>query len=440
MKVVNGKRQAALFTTEVEGPFAVVVFNGPVEAELSYRIPERLAGRVRPGQRVRVPLGRANAVSVGYCVRVEETAEVEPGRVKDVLDALDDPPLIGVKILELTRWMAAYYACSWGQALEAALPAGVKKQAGTRLGTFLVVPEEVRASLPTLSLPPKQTEILAILSQSTVPLSVADVCRLAHCTTGPIAALKTRGLIHTLRRRISRLPMPAAFEMADEPPAPVLTGEQREVLDKVSASIDAGGFSAFVLHGVTGSGKTEVYLSAIEHVVAQGREAIVLVPEISLTPQTIRRFQRRIPRVAVLHSHLSDAERHHHWRSIASGEVPVVVGARSAVFAPARKLGLIVVDEEHESTFKQETAPRYHGRDVAVKRAQLEGVPIVLGSATPALETWHNVERGRYTRLELPRRVNNRPMPRVQLIDLRHEKPESGKPSGALSPTLRTAM
>ena len=148
---------------------------------------------------------------------------------------------------------------------------------------------------------------------------------------------------------------------------------------------------------MTGSGKTEVYLSAIEQVVARGREAIVLVPEISLTPQTIRRFRRRFDRVAVLHSHLSDVERHRHWQSIAAGEVEVVVGARSAIFAPARRLGLIVIDEEHESTFKQETVPRYHARDVAVKRAQLEGVPVLLGSATPSLESWRNAERGRYT-------------------------------------------
>ena len=138
-------------------------------------------------------------------------------------------------------------------------------------------------------------------------------------------------------------------------------------------AIESGGFAPFLVHGVTGSGKTEVYLAAIEAVVARGREAIVLVPEISLTPQTIRRFRRRFARVAVLHSHMSDAERHRHWQSIASGEVQVVVGARSAVFAPARRLGLLVIDEEHESRFKQETTPRYHARDVAVKRAQMEG-------------------------------------------------------------------
>src|SRR5262249_10739508 len=189
-------------------------------------------------------------------------------------------------------------------------------------------------------------------------------------------------------------------------------------------------------HGVTGSGKTEVYLSAIERVVARGREAIVLVPEISLTPQTIRRFRRRFPRVAVLHSHLSDAERHRHWQGIAAGEVQVVVGARSAVFAPARRLGLIVIDEEHAGTFKQEPPPRYHARDVAVMRAKFEGIPVLLGSATPALETWQNAELGRYTRLTMKERVGGRPMPGVSLIDLRHEKP----PLAGLSETLRQAM
>ena len=163
----------------------------------------------------------------------------------------------------------------------------------------------------------------------------------------------------------------------------------------------------------------------------------MLVPEISLTPQTIRRFRRRFARVAVLHSHLSDAERHRHWQSIASGEVQVVVGARSAVFAPARRLGLIVIDEEHESTFKQETTPRYHARDVAVKRAQMEGIPVLLGSATPSLESWRNAERGRYTRLAMPSRVGDRPMP-----DRRDHRPAATRrPSlGGLSESLRQAM
>jgi primosomal protein N' (replication factor Y) len=194
-----------------------------------------------------------------------------------------------------------------------------------------------------------------------------------------------------------------------------------------------------LLYGVTGSGKTELYLRAIEEVIRQGKEALVLVPEISLTPQTIQCFRGRCGQVAVLHSHLGNAQRGGHWRRIAAGQVQVVVGARSAVFAPTRRLGLIVIDEEHEGSFKQETTPRYHARDVAVMRARLEGIPVLLGSATPSLETWHNAQRGQYGLLTLPSRVQDLPMPRVALIDMRHEVVRGGRPQG-LSPSLERAM
>src|SRR4051812_6784052 len=454
MSVVNGKggggRQAAWFGIEEEpegapgGPFAGVVFNRPVDQVFTYRVPPHLATTVGPGQRLRVPLGRGNQPSIGYCVRVDDAAPegVERARIKDVLEVLDDPALIDASMLELTRWMAGYYACTWGQALDSAVPAGVKKHSGTRVGTYLTVPAEVRANVGTLDLKGKQAEVLAILCRSDEPLTIADACRMAKCTTGPIAALRRRGHVHTVRRRLR--PSPPVEPMTSTPPdeadgsrrRPAPTGEQRAVLDRLAPALEGDAFATFLIHGVTGSGKTEVYLSAIERVVARGREAIVLVPEISLTPQTIRRFSRRFPRVAVLHSHLSDAERHRHWQSIASGEVQVVVGARSAVFAPARRLGLIVIDEEHEGTFKQETTPRYHARDVAVKRAQLEGIPVLLGSATPALETWRNAELGRYIRLTMAERVGARPMPEVELIDLRHERPALG----GLSDALRQAM
>ena len=204
------------------------------------------------------------------------------------------------------------------------------------------------------------------------------------------------------------------------------------MLDRLVPAVEADAFAAFLLHGVTGSGKTEVYLSAIEQVVAQGSEAIVLVPEISLTPQTIRRFRGRFERVAVLHSHLSDAERHRHWRRIAAGEVQVVVGARSAVFAPTRKLGLIVIDEEHEATFKQETTPRYHARDVAVKRAQLRGRarPARLGHAVAGELAQRRAGPVHAADADASR-VADRPMPQVDLIDLRHEKPRRTSRSAA---------
>ena len=460
MRPVNGKsgRQAALFADEagssvaeadgrdsdqvvaIDGPFAGVVFNRPVDQVFSYRIPARLQAVVVPGQRVRVPLGRGNAPSVGYCVAVTPTAELDPKRVKEVLEVLDDPPLIDRSMLELTRWISRYYACTWGQALDAVVPAGVKKQAGTRVWTCLTLPESTRAGLTagSIRLSTKQTEILEVVARADVPLTIADVCKRARTGQGPVLALRKSGLLHTVKRRMGA----GAAEEADAPDvsprAPLeLTIEQKAALTMLAPALRGeGGFATFLLHGVTGSGKTEIYLGAIDQVVARGREAIVLVPEISLTPQTIRRFKRRFPRVAVLHSHLSEGERHRHWRSIANGEIQVVVGARSAVFAPTRKLGLIVIDEEHESSFKQETVPRYHARDVAVKRAQLEGVPVVLGSATPALETWRNATTGRYTRISLRSRVGSRPMPEVSLIDMRYEKP----PRIVLSHPLKQAM
>ncbi|MEW4567960.1 primosomal protein N' [Tautonia sp. JC769] len=442
----DDRSQGALFAVEAEGPFAGVVFNRPMEEVYTYAIPRHLRNGLRVGQRVRVPLGRSNQAVTAYCVRIEPTADVAPGKVKEILEILDDPPLIDGVMLDLTHWMAGYYSCSWGQALDAVVPAGVKKQAGTRIATCLTVPDEVRLARDTLALPPRQAEILELLCKAEGTLSVTDVCRLAKCTTAPIASLRKRGLIHTVRRRMSRAPVagpldPEPLENDHDGKAPVaLTPEQARVLDQLDPVLGSDSFQTFLLHGVTGSGKTEVYLSAIERVVERGREAIVLVPEISLTPQTIRRFRRRFDRVAVLHSHLSDAERHRHWRAIAAGEIQVVVGARSAIFAPTRRLGLIVIDEEHESTFKQETTPRYHARDVAVKRAQLEKVPVVLGSATPSLETWANTERGRYTRLTLARRVAERRMPRVDIIDMRHEKPTKGQPLLAIGGLMRRAM
>ncbi len=457
-------RQAAWFGLADEGElvaggtYAGIVFNRPIEQVFTYRVPVRLGTMIRPGQRVRVPLGRGDKLAIGYCVRIEDQAPdgLDLTRIKDVVEILDTTPLIDHRMLELTKWLAEYYACSWGQALDAAVPAGVKKHAGTRVGTFLVVPEETREALRAGSIEPrlsaKQSAVLEVLSRTDDPLTTADVCRLAKCSPVPIQALLKLGLVHTVRRRLpigisgraSADPQAVAPVVPQAQPSPeaasrpdlVLTDEQSSTLSRIEPALESGGFAPFLIHGVTGSGKTEVYLSAIERVVARGKEAIVLVPEISLTPQTIRRFRRRFARVAVLHSHLSDAERHRHWQSIASGEIQVVVGVRSAVFAPARKLGLIVVDEEHESTFKQETVPRYHVRDVAVMRAHLEGIPILLGSATPSLESWRNAGRGRYTLLSMPTRVGGRPMPEVEIIDLRHEK----TPLGGLSESLRQAM
>jgi primosomal protein N' (replication factor Y) len=407
---------------------AEVVFDRPVDTVFYYTVPDRFRDELSAGKQVLAPFGRGDRPTRGFCVGVTPWDSV-PDRVrsrdlKTLGAVLDDEPLFGPTMLDLTRWMADYYLCSWGQVLEAVLPAGVKRKAGTRTLNLVKVPERVRrdGALPTL--PRKQAQVFQFLWESREPVSVEALCRAARCGQSPIQALKRRGLVETVRRRIEgfepRVPREAIS------PALKLNRDQQTALDAILGALSCERHQTFVLLGVTGSGKTEVYIQAIEQVVRDGRQAIVLVPEISLTPQTISRFRERFTRVAVLHSHLSDSERRWHWRRIAAGEVEVVVGARSAVFAPTPRLGLLVIDEEHETSFKQETVPRYHAREVALQRARREAIPLVLGSATPSLESWHQAQEGPFTLLSLPTRIFGRPLPAVRLIDQRHEAPRRG--------------
>ncbi len=418
------------------GLFAEVVFDRPLDHAYTYAVPEPLRASIAIGKRVLVPFGRGDRATAAYCVGLQNTAPNRP--VKEVQRVLDDEALLTPNLLRLTRWMADYYLCGWGQVLNAVIPAGAKERAGTRAAAFVEAVPEGELPNPPPDLTPKQQTALDRLRRARGPVEVRQLARQANCGPRPIAVLVEKGLARRVVRRVER-PVGEVEEL-DAPDAPLtLNPDQLRAWAPLESALRAGGFRAFLLHGVTGSGKTELYLRAIEEVVRQGKEALVLVPEISLTPQTIQRFRGRCGEVAVLHSHLGNAERGSHWRRVASGQVEVVVGARSAVFAPTRRLGLIVIDEEHEGTFKQESTPRYHARDVAVMRARLENIPILLGSATPSLESWHNAQRGQYTLLTLPSRVLDRPLPRVGLIDLRHEAPTPGRYHG-ISTTLQRAM
>ncbi|MCE9533511.1 MAG: primosomal protein N', partial [Planctomycetes bacterium] len=421
----------------VEKPlFADIVFDRPLDHAYSYAVPPELAARIAVGKRVEAPFGRGDSGTIGYCVRVSD--EVPTRAVKNLKSVLDEESLLTDALLRLTRWMADYYLCGWGQVLQAVLPAGVRDQAGTRESIFVEAIVEAELPKDLRELTKKQAEVLDKLRREGCPLEQRQLAKLAQCTTGVIAALLDKGYVRRFVNRVERLDI-----SAEDPPhthVPItLNDDQLQVFAPIETAALGGGFKAFLLRGVTGSGKTEIYLRAIEEVIQQGKEAIVLVPEISLTPQTIERFRGRCGEVAVLHSHLTDSERGAHWRRVAAGKVNVIVGARSAIFAPARRLGLIVIDEEHENTFKQESTPRYHARDVAVMRAKLENIPIVMGTATPSLESWHNAHKGNYTLLSLPNRVLERPMPLVRLIDLRHE-PKTGGIFHAISPTLQKGM
>ncbi|WP_145049854.1 replication restart helicase PriA [Lignipirellula cremea] len=414
---------------------ATVVFSEPPFGPFDYLVPTRLQGRIEAGRRLQAPLGRGNRVVTAYCVSVEFRPTTR--RLKEIRTVIDDAALLSPAMLRLTSWIAEQYLCPWGKAIEAVVPAGVRGQAGSREMTFLSVPRNVAAKLTTLKLPPKQQEALERLAASTRAMTPAELADAAHCTMGPIAALRKKGLVDAEVRRVQQ----GDHEIPSEPPGEKLTlnPAQQAALDAIRRTLDSAKHETLLVHGVTGSGKTEIYIRAIEEVIRFGRQAIVLVPEISLTPQTRQRFRSRFQSVAVLHSRLTPSERHWHWQRIAEGKIEVIVGARSAIFAPTPNLGLIVLDEEHDASFKQDSEPRYHAREVALRRAQEEQIPLVLGSATPALESWQRALSGQFRRIDLPLRVADRPFPLTEAIDLRAEFTHQGS-RGAISRPLHNAM
>lgn len=444
----TGKRQKPeppAATGPSSGLFASIVFDRPLDTEYTYAIPTDLVDKIGVGKRVEAPFGKGGKTTTGFCVRVTDQAPTANFEIKPVMRVLDDDAIIDDHLMKLTRWIADYYLCGWGQVLHAVVPAGVRENAGTRMAAFVEPVAKDQLPNPLPSVTPQQKAVLDKLKKEGRPLEILQLARIAKCTAGVVAGLVKKGLLRKFSERIETSGQESGDGSQESenvtPSAAIeLNADQVRVWEQFRVALNSSsGYKPFLLHGVTGSGKTEIYLRAIEETVKQGKEAIVLVPEISLTPQTLARFAGRCGNVAVLHSHLTDAERGGYWRRVASGHVQVVVGARSAVFAPTRKLGLIVIDEEHENSFKQEATPRYHARDVAVMRARLEGIPILMGSATPSLESWSNAARGNYTLLSMPNRVESRPMPDVKIIDLRHEPKPSGK-HFAIGTTLEKAM
>lgn len=418
------------------GRYALVAVPAPLDEPLTYAVPEALAGRLDVGMRVLVPLGRRRVT--GVVVGFERESPVTG--VKEVAEALDDEALLDPAFLKLCRWAADYYVASLGEVLAAALPPLLRAESRLVVA-FGSEPDGPQGTL--------DREVLDAV-RSGGPLTPAALSR-RFPRRGVKAAIdrlaaagavvledRLRGHVREARRR--RQPRPETTAAAASGRAPVLTEEQREVLRPVESRLEQGGFETMLLHGVTGSGKTEVYLRAMEQVRRQGRQSLILVPEIALTPQLLDRLEARFPGdVAVLHSGLTAAERWRHWWRIAHGAVKVVAGARSAVFAPVRQLGLIVVDEEHDTSYKQEEGVRYHGRDLAVVRGRIVGCPVILGSATPSVESYHNARGGRYRMLELTERVEARPMPRVEIVDLK-TRPGQSAPDGLFSAPLLSAL
>jgi primosomal protein N' (replication factor Y) len=411
------------------------------QSAFDYEIPEHLLGKVWIGSRVRVPV-RTRLV-LATVVELLENSEIEG--LKPVAEVLSAKALINPVLIRLGHWVASYYCCALHVALKAILPQ-VVRNAEVKEKTLLfarIARKPDAAAFEQLSRrAPKQAGVIDFLTGMSEPVAVTDLMKECGVTRATLEGMRDRGWIALERQAVRRDPYKE--ETFVHAPQLEMNTEQLAAFERIAAAVrDPATHRPILVHGVTGSGKTELYLRAIDLALGLGKTAIVLVPEISLTPQTVERFKSRFAHlqeeVAVLHSHLSDGERHDEWHKINNGAARIVIGARSAVFAPLEKLGLIVVDEEHENSYKQEDAPRYHARDVAVYRAHIEGCAIVLGSATPSMESYHNAVTGKYELLKLLSRVDDKQMPRIRIVDLRME---AGRGPGAsiLSETLCKAI
>ncbi|WP_295383787.1 primosomal protein N' [uncultured Thiodictyon sp.] len=415
-----------------------VAVAGPLPGLFDYLPPTDADTRpLVPGTRLLVPFGRGQRV--GMLVEFAESSEQEPDRLKPVAAVLDARALLGPADLALIRWAAEYYRSPLGEALFGALPVRLRR-ADARLDLDLpgLRPSAAGLALDLAALgrAPAQRRVMECLRaapQGLGTLALKD--RLGSCA-GPLKALRDLGLIEACRVAAGPVPVPAALPdpATPYPAGPDLNPEQRRAVAAVSAAW--GGFAPCVLDGVTGSGKTEVYIRLIAEAIAAGRQALVLVPEIGLTPQLRDRLEQRLPGPhAVLHSALPEAERERAWHSAAAGHATLVLGTRSACFVPLPRLGLIVVDEEHDASLKQQEGFRYSARDLAVRRAQQAACPVILGSATPSLETLYNARLGRYRRLHLSARAGGARAPAIAVLDIRGQSLSAG-----LSPLLRAQV
>ncbi len=473
--------------------YAEVALPLPGSRPFTYEIPEKMGGSLCPGMRVRVPLGSREMM--GYVVALSETTG---HKTKAILEAPDQEPVLSKGLLELTGWAASYYGCAWGEAIRAALPPGLdarqKALISVREGAvndnddpegaaLLLLLEERGESAEYFLFQRFGTGIKSVINRLIAKGSLER--RLAwqkqvtikqqrwlvfNCLAElPARALKQRSLLEKLSREKE---IPPAELLTDQSSAvalvkkglarwesrqsvrlprtdyaetakaePVLTGEQSQALEMISRDLEQKRFRVNLIHGVTGSGKTELYLQAARQAVKLGRSVLILVPEIGLTSQMISRAQSKLGQVALWHSGMSQGERLDAWEMLRQGKVRVVVGTRSAVFAPLPDLGLIVVDEEHDPSYKQSDArPYYHARDLAIVRAKAEGASVILGSATPSVESYHKAEAGKFRLFRWEKRAGNSKLPRVVLVDLKSQLSGPGLISAPLEQAISEAL
>ncbi len=418
-----------------------VIIDRAIHRELDYAVPEGLMDRVGVGSRVRVPFREKSALATVVAV----TEQSEAKGIRPIEALVGETPILSEQLLELGRWISGYYCCPIETVMRSLLPQVIRRaEVGWKKQLFVQPGRKVdNEELEKLRRrAPRQAELLEAILRLEAPARASHLLRQTSLDNQTLRALVKRGLVELREEAVVRDPHADEHFIATS--NLILNPEQTHALKEITQALDSPEKSRpILLHGVTGSGKTEIYLQAIRAALDRECTAIVLVPEISLTPQTVERFKGRFANaqdaVAVLHSHLSEGERHDEWHKIHSGRARIVIGARSAVFAPLKNLGLIVVDEEHETTYKQEEAPRYHARDVAVVRAKIEKCVAVLGSATPSLESYHNAATGKYRLVTLTQRIDEKQMPLMRIVDLRQERRKE-KAATILSEKLRAAI
>ncbi|ADL12953.1 primosomal protein N' [Acetohalobium arabaticum] len=407
----------------MEFRYAEVIVDLPineVDKPFTYLIPDQLREEIEIGYQVKVPFGHRQLS--GYVIELKEEVESDSTKLKEIIKLKSSLQLFDRELLRLAKWIADYYQTYLITVLKSVIPSGDITQKTERIVRLNYSVPEIKQELAKLSKRAyKQREVLEYLIENQdQDLTSTALAEKVNTTSGTVRRLYEKDLIRYEEMEVRRDPV---ADIDFEPTTPFsLTTEQQKALNQIENLREAPESGTLLLKGVTGSGKTEVYLQAIAQVIDDGQDAIVLVPEISLTPQTVKRFKSRFgDQIAIYHSHLSNGERYDEWLRMKRGEAKVVVGARSAIFAPFSNLGLIIIDEEHETSYKQGDHPKYQARKVANKRAELTGAVTVLGTATPALESYYQVQQGNYQSVSLENRIDNRPLPPVEVIDMREE-------------------
>jgi primosomal protein N' (replication factor Y) len=396
-----------------------------------YRLSPEDSALAEVGARLVVPLGRnvVTAYIIELLDELPENSTLAETEIKDAQNLVDAAPVCSAEILQLARWVADYYACPLGEVIKAALPPGMSPTTKRRAASF-VKPKLRRfvrlIDVDDQKLTDAQRRVISTLETSG-PMLLQSLIQTASVSASTISSLEKKGRVEVYVEAIRRDPLGQSFSVNSE--EHTLTETQTAALESIEQQMNSGDYAAFLLHGVTGSGKTEIYMRAMDTALHLGRSAMMLVPEIALTPVFSRQLRARFgDQVAIFHSSLQKGERFDEWTRVKNGEARVVIGTRSAVFAPVQNLGLIVVDEEHESSYRQQESPYYNARDVAIVRAQKESATVVLGSATPSLESYNNARKDKYKLLTLPERIAARPMATAKIVDMRTVFVRHGKP------------